>query len=252
MGDSQSRAVAPVERPVTDGHSAPGQRSHERRSTTPPESPPVRCCDIVIDEDSRVRLGPGTVQTWPVGHLLYFEGAEATALYEVESGSVAFFVTTGNGSELDACTRGAGVVVGLESLLMDHYLTSARVTSPAVLRRFDAADGRRELERNPTRLWSVCRQFLAEIAALRSMIVELAGHTAVERLARYLLDEAAAGGGREVRLPWGAKGQLAHHLAISQETLSRLLHLLDRQGIVRLHHGGLEIAMPIRLKALIR
>ena len=82
-------------------------------------------------------------------------------------------------------------------------------------------------------------------------IEELSIARAGARLARYLLRQPATGGGAalEIDLPLARK-ELASHLAIVPETLSRLLRRWQDEGVIRVEGRKLAIPDPRALEAI--
>jgi CRP/FNR family transcriptional regulator len=113
----------------------------------------------------------------------------------------------------------------------------------------------------PVALDTIVRQFPSVgVALLRSLAVRLhsaermlAARTLAEvgaRLAAYLLDcptTRSAGGPAIAHLPM-AKKDIATFLGTSPETLSRRLKALEREGLVEVHGGDVDILDPVGLE----
>lgn len=109
------------------------------------------------------------------------------------------------------------------------------------------------LRRHPEVAWEMLRAFAAR---MREMSQQLEGITLREvttRLARYLLNEVASAASEEAEpvlmLPL-TKATLASYLGTVQETLSRTLARLSRDGIIEVDGPRVRILDLARLKRL--
>lgn len=90
-----------------------------------------------------------------------------------------------------------------------------------------------------------------ELAEMQAHAAALAGLTATQRVAAFLLDLAARWGARgfsatEFRLPMGRR-DLGEHLGLTMETVSRVLSDFRAQGMIALPRGGMKILSPAML-----
>lgn len=101
---------------------------------------------------------------------------------------------------------------------------------------------------------------LLEVAGMRAALLhEMAKrlytlHARIElvqpadRLARYLLDHAAGGGGRPVEVA-GTQEDIAAAIGATRETVNRHLRRLQDEGLVRIGRGSVTVVAAERLRA---
>ena len=164
------------------------------------------------------------------GESLYLEGEVADRVWFVKRGSVGLFREAGerHGEGIAWTVRGPGTLLGLECLVRKTYVDSARTLSPVtvcILSTEQALDWfRRRGEAARTALELVVGAGCYDAPRPTS-----SDGTAVQRVARWLIDESPRrnGGG----LPRRVVAQL---LGMLPETLSRALAELKRRGAIEL------------------
>jgi CRP/FNR family transcriptional regulator len=178
-------------------------------------------------------------------------GARQAPLFVVHTGMVKLSHTTADGKSTTLQVIGPGEVGGETWLL-----TGERPESDVI-----ALDASRMCVFAPavldvlvTRFPSVAAAMLRALAMrLHSAERMLAARTLAEvgaRLAAYLLDcptTRSAGGPAIAHLPM-AKKDIATFLGTSPETLSRRLKALEREGLIEVHGGDVDILDPVGLE----
>jgi CRP-like cAMP-binding protein len=166
------------------------------------------------------------------GDLLFSEGDPATTVWFVKRGCV---LLTRAGTP--HAVRRAGSFVGMEALVRDTYMHSARVTSAAILGR-----GSRELLDEWLANGDSARMVLEEV--LRSECGDApqaarADGSARERVARWILAEASQGSGSQVPRRFAAG-----LLGMKPETFSRALAQLAQTGAIEVTRRSVEVRDP--------
>ncbi len=170
------------------------------------------------------------------GESLYSEGTPADRVWLVKQGSVALLREGGerHGEGIAWAVRGAGALLGLECLVRTSYVDSARAISRTCMcvasqQDFLAWVAQGEAARTALEL---------SVAAACYDVPRPAASdgTAIERVARWLIDESPRrnGGG----LPRQVIAQL---LGMLPETLSRALAELARSGAIDLTRRKITI-----------
>ena len=112
------------------------------------------------------------------------------------------------------------------------------------------------LRRHPEVAWEMLRAFAERMRELSSQLEGITLREVTTRLARYLLVEVAAAGAEndpqpKLTLPL-AKGTLASYLGTVQETLSRTLARLSRDGIIEVDGPRVQVLDMAKLRRLAR
>lgn len=169
------------------------------------------------------------------GAEVYAEGALIGDLYKVVSGTIRTCRYLQDGRRVVAEFILAGEVFGLDGV--DHHHFSAEAVTEAVVISFP----RRQLnewvehELPAARAW---RNFmLAKLSGAQSHFVLLGRKTAAERVASFLLDLSERGNsGALVDLPM-SRYDIADHLGLTAETVSRIFSGFKRSGIIANRDG---------------
>jgi CRP/FNR family nitrogen fixation transcriptional regulator len=183
---------------------------------------------------------------------LFEEGVEVDSFYKVVSGCLrtAKFLSDGR-RQIDAF-HFAGDIVGLEFGPI-HRSTAQAVKAASVI-----AYRRQSLEWSPEVNMAVREQAIA--GALRSLgraqnhILLLGRKSISERVSGFLLDmaERIAGGADEFTLPM-ERADIADHLGTSTETVSRVLTLFARMGVIKMrNYYSITLRDRASLSSLIR
>lgn len=184
------------------------------------------------------------------GELLFAPGDRAKSFFVVARGVVRVYRIAPDGAEQLVHYLRAGNSFG-EPALFGTGLFHAHAVAAADPTELLEVDGPRFLElfRSDARLASALVSGLsARLVELVTRIEELALVGADARLAHFLLRQPARSVGRELAIAWGMrKKDLALQLAITPETLSRVLRRWQGQGWIRSERERLFVLEPERL-----
>ena len=170
--------------------------------------------------------------------VLFHEGDDARSCYRIVSGAIRIVKIMTDGRRYVVDFLLAGDLVGLDSAEA-HEFTAEAIKDSALVRyarpRVDAS-----LEQNPHRSRRLLEYALQRLAAAQSQMLLLGRMTAMERIATFLLNlerrtKTGEAGERTIALAM-TRADIADHLGLTLETVSRLLNQLKRQGIVELPH----------------
>lgn len=182
-------------------------------------------------------------RTFARGEMIFLHGEEARAFFVVRAGSVRVYRATPDGREQVVHHLRAGQSFAEPAVLsLGRYPVNAiALESPTEL---VAVDSRfvELLKQEPRLSVAIVSSLSMRLLGLVERIEELAITSAPARLAHYLLKLPAKDADRHlvVQLPL-AKKDLASHLAIAPETLSRLLRRWQDRGLIRSKGKTLEL-----------
>lgn len=187
------------------------------------------------------------------GEALIEQGSPATHVYTVLRGTLKMTTLLPDGRAQILGFPEPGDFLGLGAG-KQHRATVEAVT-PVRLCSFERPVLDELLERKPAlrrRLLAMAEDYLA---ADQGHIVALGRLNARERVARFLIgrrDKARrrGEGGDALQLPM-ARADIADHLGLTMETVSRTFSALKRDGLIRLESGGrVRLVAPERLAEL--
>lgn len=188
------------------------------------------------------------------GDQLFAAGQAADALYVLRSGALQSSTINGYGNEQIMAFLLAGDFVGVTALHEGVYMTTtmAMQTSSVCKIPFDAVA--QLSASNPSLDRYLARLLGRELQACRQARLRLAAPRSKTRVARFIsqLMSTLAGRGLSAthfRLPM-ARWQIANHLGLAIESLSRVLASFRAQGIVEVRNREVVVHDPVRLQQL--
>ncbi len=168
------------------------------------------------------------------GEVLFREGDPCRAFYAIRSGGVKLYRVKADGREQVVHNLGPGATFAEAALLsFGRFPVDAAATQESELLEIDGARFL-ELVRSDARMASsVIGSLCMRLVALVERVEELSLVQAGSRLARWLLRQPARGGSEPAVELQLAKKDLAAQLAMTPETLSRVLSRWQQEGWIR-------------------
>jgi len=238
-------ALAPIRAPCAPGRTAGGCAECLAR--------PFSVCAAVPDADLAELEALSQVRPLAPGEALFRQDDPATEVFNVSSGSLRLFRLAADGRRQILGFLFAGDFIGLTGEAA--WVGTAEAMEPATVCRFPRAAfealtaQRRDLEA------ALLSRAGAELAASRAQVLRLGGRAALPRLAGFLcdlprIDPMRPGAPGQIRLPM-TRGEIADHLGLTLETVSRALSTLKRRGVLsQVSLSELRVERPEALDAL--
>jgi CRP-like cAMP-binding protein len=192
------------------------------------------------------------VRTYKSGEAVFIQGEACRAFFLVETGAVRLYRLTPDGKQQVVHDLRPGQSFAEAAMFQfGLYPVHCDATeSPTDLIEVDSERFLR-LFREDSRIAEIMVGSLCQrLFRLVGRIEELTVVSASARLARYVLNLPGSGTGPiEVELPFSKK-QLAGHLSITPETLSRLLTKWRERGVMESKGRRLVVHLPDTLEAI--
>lgn len=187
------------------------------------------------------------------GETLFAEGEPARAFFYVRAGAVKVFRLGSEGREQVLHHLGPGRTLAEAAVLsMPAYPAHAvALETPTELLEIAGPSFRELLGADPQVAIAMISSLSIWLADLADRVEELSLSSAASRLAHYLLRRPARreGTGQAIELDLARK-DLAAHLALTPETLSRVLRRWQDEGLVRVEGRRLVVLDESRLDDL--
>ncbi len=212
----------------------------------------VRCpltADLPPGDHARLRQ-IAVVRRLSRGHLLFGEGEACAAMYVVAEGLVKVFKLAPDGRERVLNVFRAGDAFAEAALFGEGaYPASAQTLCASVLVALPRATLLDLLRGDPALCFRIMASLSVKLKVLAQRLEDAAFQGVAARLAAFLLAEHRVQGRAQLRLPL-AKKDLATYLAMSPETLSRLLRTLSQSGAVVMRGRNLRLLEPTALEEI--
>jgi CRP-like cAMP-binding protein len=174
----------------------------------------------------------GTVVSLRRDQALFREGDPAQYFYKVLTGMVRSCLLLADGRRHITEFLLPGDFIGIEVAGTCH--SAAEAVSDTTLMRYSRSALDRLVRQQPRLGKSLLALVYGELYAAQEQLLLLGRKNAVERLASFLLAMAERSGATDhVSLPM-TRGDIADHLGLTTETVSRIFSQLKSQGVIRL------------------
>ncbi len=194
----------------------------------------------------------GTLRAVNDGTLVHARGAEADGFYTIARGAVRFTRVTADGHATTIAVLEAPSCFGEISLFDGLPRThDGHAAGPTVLLFHAKTDFKRLLAQHPAVYERFAKMLSMRLRATFDMVEEAAIAPLQQRLARRLLElahikpsalnAAVNARGREVPL---TQEELGHLLGKSRQSISKLLHLWEQNGLIQTKYGRISIKQP--------
>lgn len=171
---------------------------------------------------------------------LFSEGDDAGSVFRVMSGMVRLYKMLPDGRRQIIGFLQAGDMMGLA--FAAQYLYTAETVTVTTIQRIPRLELDALMDAQPAFARKLLSATTSELMAAQDQMVLLGRKTACEKVATFLLrlsDRKALGGGdeRTIDLPMG-RSDIADHLGLTTETVSRTLTKLKSTRLIRILVGG--------------
>lgn len=185
-----------------------------------------------------------TPRNYRAGQIIYLQGTHPDCFYYLLSGSVRSFISTQAGEERVLTVHRPGDLMG-EASFFDKCprVTSAMALSDSRVILVTQERLSAIFSRHPD-LALPMLQYLARTVRMLSTHVGISSLPAEQRIVRYLLAQFS---GNQGTLPCTHE-EIGQAVGVSRITVSRILGVFARQGIVRTGYGSLELLDAAALK----
>lgn len=173
-----------------------------------------------------------TDQTYEKGEFIYTAGDRGEKLYVIHEGRVKITRISETGKEQVIRVLGPGEFLGELSLFTPTPRTdNAEVLEKTILCIIDGENLKQLMVKYPEVTWKVMEELSKRLSSAENLIENISIHGVEKRLADTLLNFADHKG--EIFLEMSKK-DLASHIGMSQETLSRKLSAFQEMGFIQL------------------
>ncbi|HWQ31197.1 MAG TPA: Crp/Fnr family transcriptional regulator [Negativicutes bacterium] len=171
-----------------------------------------------------------TARTFTKGEIIYHSGDTEKKLYVIHTGRVKITKMSESGKEQIIRIVGPGDFLGELSLFVQAPLNnSAEALETTRVCVIDGTKLKEMITRNPGIAAKILQELSRRLLKAENLIESLGLQDVEQRVASMLLDMSE--GKAELQLQISKK-DLAAHIGISQETLSRKLSQLEEQGLI--------------------
>src|SRR5262245_5813769 len=209
----------------------------------------LKLLQALADKAVERRLAPDEI--------LFVIGDNAKGLYVIVSGSVRAYRTGNDGREQIIHTERAGSTIG-ELPVFDGqpYPSTVAADEDSVLLFLDKDAVRRLFLTHPDIAMTALRVLSRRLRRCAELVETISLRAVGQRLAQWLLDEAASRGrksgrGSEVELTL-SREQLASRIGSVREVVSRAISRLEQDGLIRVEDHRIQIPDLQRLSEYLR
>lgn len=213
----------------------------------------MAACSVIPMEEARTLEQLGSQIRLPAGGVLAREGDPRKEVHTVVSGMMRNMRLLADGRRFVSAFLLPGDFIGFSSAT--HYRGTIEAVTESQLCAFSNASVRSLCERFPEFEKNLFDRACGELDTTRSYQMILARMTPVERLAVFLLDLSTrqhrrGGNENHVDLPM-TRADIADHLGLTIETVSRSFSRLKQEGTLYFEHPHhIELRDPVRLREM--
>jgi CRP/FNR family transcriptional regulator len=201
--------------------------------------------DALPEDDLQALRHFAERHSYPAGATLFQQGDRPKGVYIVEDGEVELVYEERRERLVVQLVRSGSSIGELPVLLETSYAYTGITRTPTTILSFSGKTIQTLIELHPLICYRWLRLVARRLYQAQQRLVELAGRTAYEQVAHHLLHEVEEhGGDLTLRL---TQAELAARLALSRQTISRVLGALEQTGAVERGRGRLRV---VNLNAL--
>ncbi len=184
------------------------------------------------------------------GEMIFLQGDREKKLYVIHKGSVKISRISSSGKEQVIRILGPGEFLGELSLFNNEpYANNAEAIEDAMVCIIEGDELKSLMAKYPTIAFKVLEELSSRLKRAENLIENLGVKDVESRIAEKLLELADEDGNITLTIK---KGDLASHLGMSQETLSRKLSYFQDKGWIELKgHKKIKILDREKLENLV-
>ena len=208
----------------------------------------------LLDRPLVERIAEGArLRSYQAGDIVFHEAEKCRGFFAIKSGGVKLYRLTPDGREQVVHNLGAGQTFAEAALLNMGYFPAAAVAteSPTELLEIEGERFLRLFREDNRIAAAMVGSLSMRLLSLVERVEELSLVNAGSRLARWLARQPSTGPKERPKVELQLqKKELAAHLSMTPETLSRLLRRWQDEGFVEVDRGAVTILDGRRLLAL--
>ncbi len=196
----------------------------------------------------------GIERTVPAGHILMVEGETPQSVFLILSGSVSVIVYSANGHQVHLSTLKSGDWVGEMAVLTGGERTAYAVASEAVrMVAFKPRFFLETMEQNGDFATRIAQLLSNRVAETSRRMFEFAAFSSYGRIYAEVIRRSKPGADTEERhvSPAPTITELATHLSVARETVSRAIGRLERMHLLAREPKHWRVLAPSQLANLI-
>ncbi|NLJ66809.1 MAG: Crp/Fnr family transcriptional regulator [Clostridiales bacterium] len=171
-------------------------------------------------------------RTYEKGSMIYMAGDKDESLYVIHEGKVKISRLSDSGKEQVLRVLGPGEFMGELTLFSHNPLTdNAEALEKTVVCVINGAELKNLMSKYPAIAFKVLEELSRRLTRAENLIENISLHSVERRLADTLLSMADDKGKIELKM---SRKDLASHLGMSRETLSRKLSSFQEEGYIEL------------------
>jgi CRP-like cAMP-binding protein len=210
------------------------------------------CC---ITGPHRERIERSKVErTFQRGTIVFSEGERAHAVHCIQRGVVKLYKLGPDGEELVIRLLGPGDIMGYRPLLADDlFAATARVLEETTVCTFSRELLFELLRKSPELAMHIMKKLASELRVSEDQMMSRIVENVPQRTARFLLWLLDAERMAQDRTPYESalrREDMAMVIGTTPETLSRILHDLERREILDLSRKSIRVREPEVLRHL--
>jgi CRP/FNR family transcriptional regulator, polysaccharide utilization system transcription regulator len=195
-----------------------------------------------------------TVQTFHPGQEIFCAGGPLLAVYCLHEGRVKLSMAGDGGEELVLEFCEPGRLLGLRAAMAEgSYEATAVSMERSVVCTIPREVFYDTLDHSPSMARAAAAVLAGEVSRAHARLMEAVQHNVTQRAAHVLLmlhERAAAAPDKAPRALSMRRGDLAHMIGTTPETLSRVLHRLEARGAVSVTRAEIRVANVTLLRRI--
>lgn len=209
---------------------------------TMPQASKFQAAALAVRPAAAGRMPAGVQMALRKGEELFAEGDESEFFYQVLSGAIRSYKLLSDGRRQIDAFHLAGDIFGLEAG-REHRFSAEAVGNVTVIAYRRSRLGSL-IQNDPAFRDKIMTATLRSLERAQDHMMLLGRKTAQEKLATFLLDmaERVSGDDEHFELPM-QRSDIADHLGLTIETVSRTLTQFTRSGLIRLLPAGRSIGL---------